>query len=139
MIAGGTGITPMLQVLEEITSNKADKTRVHLIYANISPRDVLMRETLDAIMKRSPNFTVTYVVDNKDPDWQGDVGRVDKEIIKRVIPFSPQEGKDVLIYVCGPPGMMKSISGEKAKDYSQGELDGALKELGFNSTQVYKF
>ena len=26
------------------------------------------------------------------------------------------------VQVCGPPGMMKHISGEKAKDYSQGEV-----------------
>ena len=24
--------------------------------------------------------------------------------------------------VCGPPGMMKAISGEKAKDWTQGEV-----------------
>ena len=32
------------------------------------------------------------------------------------------------MYVCGPPSMMKAISGDKAKDYSQDELDGALEE-----------
>lgn len=28
----------------------------------------------------------------------------------------------ITVQVCGPPGMMKHISGEKAKDYSQGEV-----------------
>jgi len=56
-----------------------------------------------------------------------------------VVPFTPKDGRDVLIYVCGPPAFMKAISGDKAKDYSQGEVGGALKELGFSSEQVYKF
>ena len=83
---------------------------------------------------------VTYVIDSKDKekDWAGEVGRIDKDFIKRVVPFSPKE-KDVLIYVCGPPAFMKAISGDKAKDYSQGEVEGALKDLGFSKEQVYKF
>lgn len=35
--------------------------------------------------------------------------------------------------------MMASISGQKAPDYSQGELSGLLKELGYEKDQVFKF
>ena len=84
---------------------------------------------------------VTYVIDSaeSDKDWAGEVGRIDQALIKRVVPFTPTDGKDVLIYVCGPPAFMAAICGDKAKDYSQGEVGGALKELGFSSEQVYKF
>lgn len=41
--------------------------------------------------------------------------------------------------VCGPPGMMASVSGPKAPDYSQGEVSGLLKELGYTKDNVYKF
>lgn len=34
------GITPMAQVIEEITRNPNDKTKVTLLFANLSPRDV---------------------------------------------------------------------------------------------------
>lgn len=51
----------------------------------------------------------------------------------------PPPGPDSLVCVCGPPGMMAAVSGGKAPDYSQGELKGALKELGYSADQVYKF
>lgn len=47
--------------------------------------------------------------------------------------FSPQDmlskhlpppAKDNLVMVCGPPGMMDAISGNKAKDYSQVGVQG---------------
>ena len=34
MVAGGTGITPMLQVIHAIVSNPADRTVCHLLFAN---------------------------------------------------------------------------------------------------------
>ena len=39
----------------------------------------------------------------------------------------------------GPPPMMNAISGDKAKDKSQGELTGILKQLGYEPEQVFKF
>jgi cytochrome-b5 reductase len=35
--------------------------------------------------------------------------------------------------------MMNSISGGKAPDWTQGEVSGLLKELGYNKDQVFKF
>ncbi|KAK1306663.1 NADH-cytochrome b5 reductase-like protein [Acorus calamus] len=51
----------------------------------------------------------------------------------------PAPGEDALILVCGPPGLMQHVSGEKAKDWTQGELSGLLKKLGYTEEMVYKF
>jgi cytochrome-b5 reductase len=45
----------------------------------------------------------------------------------------------VPVQFCGPPPMMKAISGDKAEDKSQGELTGILAKMGFAKEQVYKF
>lgn len=34
---------------------------------------------------------------------------------------------------------LQALSGEKAKDKSQGELSGVLKAMDYTSEQVYKF
>ncbi len=42
MMAGGTGITPMLQVLSAILNDPADNTECSLIYANKTESDILV-------------------------------------------------------------------------------------------------
>lgn len=136
MIAGGTGITPMLQVIEAILKNPDDNTQVSLLYGNISPDDILLKQKLDILAASHPNLKVFYTVDNPTKNWKGGVGYISKDTALKGLP-SPSD--DALILVCGPPGMMKHVSGEKAKDYSQGELSGILKDLGYTEQMVYKF
>lgn len=51
--------------------------------------------------------------------WEGGVGYLTEEIAKQQL---PEPSDDNLVLVCGPPPMMKAISGEKAPDKSQGQL-----------------
>jgi cytochrome-b5 reductase len=136
MIAGGTGITPMLQVASELLRNNY-KGKINLIYANVSPSDIMLKDRLDALEKSNTNFSVYYVVDKAEKGWTGGVGYITGEMLKEKM---PKPSDDSLVLVCGPPGMMKVISGEKVSPKDQGQLTGLLKDkLGFNETQVYKF
>ncbi|XP_028096226.1 NADH-cytochrome b5 reductase-like protein [Camellia sinensis] len=136
MIAGGTGITPMLQVIEAILKNPEDNTQVSLLYANVSPNDILLKQKLDVLAASHPNLKIFYTVDKPSNNWNGGTGYISKDMAIKGLP-GPSD--DTLILVCGPPGMMNHISGDKAKDYSQGEVSGLLKELGYTEQMVYKF
>lgn len=136
LIAGGTGLTPMLQVADAILRNADDKTEVSFVFANIAEEDILLRKQIDERAAKHKNFKVHYVLEKPPKDWEGSVGYVSKEVIQKYIP-APSD--DNLVMVCGPPPMMKAISGNKAPDYSQGELDGLLKDLGYTKDQVFKF
>lgn len=136
MIAGGTGITPMLQVIEAILKNPDDKTQISLLYANISPDDILLKQKLDVLATSHPNLKVFYTVDIPTKNWRGGVGYISKDMAEKGLP-APSD--DTLVLVCGPPGMMQHVSGEKAKDWTQGEVSGILKELGYTEQMVYKF
>ena len=53
MIAGGTGITPMYQVIKAVLKNPDDDTQLSLLYANQSPDDILLFEELLEMAKDS--------------------------------------------------------------------------------------
>lgn len=87
MIAGGTGITPMLQIIRAIIrgrprSGGKDTTEVDLIFANVNEEDILLREDLDALAAEDDKFRVYYVLNNPPEPWDGGVGFVSAEMIK---------------------------------------------------------
>ena len=140
MIAGGTGITPMYQVLRTIAENPADKTKVSLIFACRSEEDILLSKELAELSKKNPNLYIYYTLTNPKKGWMGGVGRVTKDMVKSIMPAPG--AKDSISFVCGPPGMMEAVSGDK--DFSsqppkQGELTGMLKEMGYGGSEVFKF
>lgn len=142
MVAGGTGITPMLQVADHILDNPSDKTKVSLVFANVSEGDILLKDKIDAMAAKHPDrFKVYYLVDKPNWGgifWKGGVGYVTRDVLAAHMPPASL-GAGALVMVCGPPGMMNAVSGDKAQDKSQGELIGLLKAMGYSAEQVYKF
>lgn len=138
LVAGGTGITPMYQLARAIFSNPNDKTKVTLVFGNVSEGDILLKKELADLENTYPQrFRAFYVLDKPTKDWVGASGYINKDLLKTVLP-EPKEG-NIKVFVCGPPGMMKAISGPKTSPKDQGELTGLLKELGYKQDQVYKF
>jgi len=91
MIAGGTGITPMLQIVRAITENPEDKTQIDLLFANVNQEDILLKEDLDELAANHENFRVHYVLNNPPEGWKGGVGFVTADMIKvRACIHSPQ-------------------------------------------------
>jgi len=85
MIAGGTGITPMLQISRAIYRGRraaGDKTQVDLIFANVNDQDILLREELDKLAREDKGFRVYYVLNNPPTGWTGGVGFVTADMIK---------------------------------------------------------
>lgn len=138
LIAGGTGITPVYQLARAIFKNPEDKTKVTLVYGNLTEDDIILKRELEKMENDFPNrFRAFYVLDTPPENWQQGKGHITKELLKTVIP-GPNE-TNVKVFVCGPPGLYKAISGTKKSPADQGELTGYLKELGYGQDQVYKF
>lgn len=108
MVAGGTGITPMLQLINEIIQDPSDKTEVSLLYANKSEDDILVRERLEkaaAEAKRQGKvFNLWYTLDKAPKDWKYSEGFVDQKMIKNNM---PKPGDNPIMLFCGPPPMLK--------------------------------
>ncbi|KAI3444202.1 hypothetical protein Pfo_000867 [Paulownia fortunei] len=124
MLAGGSGITPMFQVTRAILENPRDQTMVHLIYANVTYDDILLKDELDSLAKNYPHRFKIYYVLNQPPEvWNGGVGFVSKEMIQA---HCPAPASDIKILRCGPPPMNKAMAGH-------------LDALGYSAEMQFQF
>lgn len=110
MIAGGTGITPVYQVIQAVLRNQPeDTTEMHLVYANRTEDDILLREELDRLAREYPNrLKVWYVVSRVkrvEEEWRYSVGRINESILREHVPAG---GPDTVGLICGPPQMIKA-------------------------------
>ncbi|TKY56209.1 Nitrate reductase of NADH 2 [Spatholobus suberectus] len=105
MLAGGTGITPVYQVAQAILKDPEDRTEMHVVYANRTEDDVLLREELDAWAKKhGDRFKVWYVVGSAKEGWRYSVGFVTESIMREHL---PEASRDALALTCGPPPMIQ--------------------------------
>jgi len=139
MICGGTGITPMYQVISTALADPEDKTVFHLIYANQVPAGIMLQNELGAFQKAHPDrLTIEYVIDAKkgsqDKVLIDDTGRcysvgfVTEQIIdQHICQVAGGQDKVELCFMCGPPQMIKYACLPN------------LKKLGFRREQLVEF
>lgn len=104
MLAGGTGITPMLQILRQIERDASDSTKANLIFGNVSENDILLQDELKQVNANNENIDIQFIVDKvaDGSDWPGLVGYITPDMIKEHMPAPADES---LILICGPPVM----------------------------------
>jgi len=125
MIAGGTGLTPMLQIIRAVLKHsQTDKTKLSLIFANVAEEDILLRAELEKYeQQHSSQFHLFYTLDKPSENWTGGRGFVSAEMIaKHLPPPSP----DTLILICGPPPML-------------GAMEKNLGALDFKEEHYFKY
>jgi len=105
MIAGGTGLTPMYQVIQCVISNPNDFTKVKMIYGNISEDDILCQGDLEE-MRRVANVDIVFTLDRPPSGWKEESGYVTAGMIRKYL--APPEEQPVNL-ICGPPPMMRAI------------------------------
>ena len=127
----------MIQLMNKIFQED-DETKVNLLFANRSEKDIFLKDQIEDFRKKNPErLNVTYVVDHASSnDWKGETGYINKDIINK---YLPKPSNDTMIFICGPDQMYQSICGKKNADKSQGPLSGILKEMGYSNENVYKF
>jgi ferredoxin-NADP reductase len=99
-LAGGSGITPFMSMIREITDRGLER-RVHLLYGSQRPEDVIYGEELRDRAERHGNFKMDIVISDPPAGFRGLTGFVTGELIKnRVGDLSSKT-----FYLCGPEAM----------------------------------
>ena len=103
MIAGGSGLTPMYQIIQNLTDNN-DPLKMTFIFGNMTKNDIILRSSLDDLADKNKNLTMWYTVDKcDDSSWPYTVGFMNEGLFKEKL---PPPGPDTLILLCGPPGLI---------------------------------
>jgi NAD(P)H-flavin reductase len=125
MIAGGSGITPIYQVIKSVI-HENDDTELSLIYANKTEEDILLRQELDEITSKHPNIKVFYTLDSPTKDWKYGKGFVCEQMIRDNL-YPPSPDSESIVLMCGPPPMIEYACIPN------------LKKFGYKESEYFKF
>lgn len=119
MLAGGTGITPMAQIVKEVLRNAGrDKTSLTLIFASSTPADVLLYHELAGFAEKHPKqLKLVLTVSQPTAEWAAkaraggsphayETGRISKEMLLKHSPQFVQQRPFpdwTVAGYCGPP------------------------------------
>nr|UDL09448.1 nitrate reductase [Ampelomyces quisqualis] len=107
MVCGGSGITPIFQVLRAVMQDQDDSTHCTLVNGNRSVEDILCREQLDCFARENPHrLELVYTLTQGPVEWEGLKGRIGKALLREYCGMVP--GEDSLVLICGPEALEKS-------------------------------
>ena len=126
MVAGGTGVTPMLQIANCVTNNPDDGSRVAILLFNSTMDDVMMQERLDQLAGASEQVSMSFFVGSAEEEelaeQQGglisstmsisSIRRcTQEELVKGIFDALGLDGEEeksqVMVCMCGPDGFVK--------------------------------
>jgi ferredoxin-NADP reductase len=120
LLAGGTGITPLMSILRH-RDRRLARLPALLIYSARSWADLVYRDELEAMVRRDSSFRLAYALTRQQPeDWTGHRGRIAKGLLSANT-FPPE--RNPTIYVCGPTTFVETAA-------------GLLVELGFDPLSI---
>ena len=107
MIAGGSGLTPMFQLLQAMRSDPTDPTEVVLLYANNTLEDIWCRKELEILREKDPHrLKLFYTLLSPPAVWSGYTGFVNQTMLQETL---PTPGQETLVLLCGPPPMVRPV------------------------------
>ncbi len=105
IIAGGSGMAPMVPILKKLADMKSKRKITYFFGAN-TPADLFYTDEIRAFESSLPNFTyVPTLADPEGTDWKGATGLITvplEEHLKSV------DGPSTQGYLCGSPGMINA-------------------------------
>ncbi|XP_077268339.1 cytochrome b5 reductase 4 isoform X2 [Temnothorax americanus] len=121
MLAGGTGLTAMLGIIQRALARRSVKL-INLLNFNKDEDNMFYVAQLDKVAAEK-KFKVTHILSQAGDKWEGRRGTVSDKLLKELIGECSSEG---CIFTCGPKGF--TLSAKKC-----------IQTLGWEPPQIYDF
>ncbi|MHA6196061.1 anthranilate 1,2-dioxygenase electron transfer component AntC [Pseudomonas wadenswilerensis] len=106
MVAGGTGLSAFLGMLDEIAERGDCAWPIQLFYGVNQEADLCETQRLEGLRQRIPGFEFTPVVSQPGADWKGRRGYIHEHFDATRLAATPFD-----MYLCGPPPMVEAVKG----------------------------
>lgn len=104
LIAGGTGIAPLMSMIRYVTQRKLP-VKIVLLYSNKTPGDIIFYKELQDLESHHPNLRCVHTITRPEGyDWKGSTGRINQELLEQNV-----SNKQALFYICGPKAMIQAM------------------------------
>lgn len=113
-LSGGIGVTPFRSLIKYAT-DKNLPTKIVMFDSNRDEQNILYKKEFDEWAAKNKNLRIIYALSDDIPSgWTGEKGRIDRAMIKRHVEGSTLN--ESIFYICGPPGMLRSMQEILQKD-----------------------
>ena len=102
MVAGGTGLAPMLSMFDQMVEIGATTQPINLLVGANEPSELFSMDLFEYYKSRGLTLKTEIAVVNANPGWSGYVGHVTDLLREDFI------NSEVDIYLCGPPPMIEA-------------------------------
>ncbi len=100
MVAGGTGLAPMLSMLDHLAAAGGSDQPVHLLCGANQPDELFCLDRLSGYGEKGIDLTTEFAVVEGDGGWDGAEGHV-TDLLRGALVDGDHD-----IYLCGPPPMI---------------------------------
>ncbi|XP_062345832.1 cytochrome b5 reductase 4 isoform X6 [Cinclus cinclus] len=125
LLAGGTGFTPMVKLLNFALTEVSCLRTVKLIFFNKTEDDILWRKQLEQLALKDERFEVQFILSQPSKNWIGKQGKISSSLLSEFVKRSRGDSK-VLVCICGPAPFT-----EQGVQY--------LKDLGYSQEEIHAF
>lgn len=107
MVCGGSGITPMFQVLRAIMKDESDTTKCIVLDGNRLEEDIMCRAELESFTANDKmnKCKIIHTLTQPSDTWSGYKGRISGELIDRYV--VREQGS--LVLLCGPMNLEQAV------------------------------
>jgi len=103
LMAGGTGITPIVGIVTAILRNPFDTTKITLFYANPTSSDIILLDELREMAQDGSRLKLVLVLSRPAlADLDFERGRIEEALVRK---NAPEPNKAVRVIICGPQAM----------------------------------